>query len=131
MGCDSSYQQLTDREEESILVCKLLVKLLKELERPIPQMVVFGSKCDRGNEETLDEDTDHLCGLMKKLTPKQKKVYLDWNNKKWRPLAAWWEHHQEADKERKAKERRMKRESALRKSGLAKLTRAEKWALDL
>lgn len=131
MGCYNDYQEPNEREKQSSLINRLLVKLYRELGKPVSKELLETAKLPYGNVDTLDEDTDDLCSLIKSFTPKQQKLYLDWNVKKWRTLAAWWEHHQEADKERIRDERREKREEALRKKGLSKLTLAERRALGL
>lgn len=131
MGCRNDYQEPNEREQQSSLINRLLVKLYQELGEPIRKELLETAKLPYGNVDSLDADTDELCSLIKSLSPKQKKMYLDWNIKKWRALAAWWEHHQEADKERVRSERREQRQEALRKKGLSKLTLAERRALDL
>lgn len=129
MPCRCDEEEPTARQRESRVVCRLLQLILNELHHPISISIIEAANSSYGNTKTLDADTDQLCTLIKGFKPAQKKIYLDFSIKKWRPLAQWWEDHQEADKKREAAERAKVKKDKLRKQALAKLTPAERKAL--
>lgn len=105
MPCRSDYMEPNAREQESKLVCSLLVYLLPCLKQPVPKRIKEGADYIYGSVAQMDEDTDTLCSLCRNMTDEQSNKFIyDGRTPNARKLADWWEHHQEADRKREAQE---------------------------
>lgn len=128
MGCNSSYMDPTAREVESKRAATLLRYVYQKLGMPVPQVVEHAAEELYGDETRLNEFVVNLCALLSGLPDAQKNVIIyDGRSKLARDLADWWDVHQEADRERIAKEAMAQRKEALKASARAKLT-PEEWA---
>lgn len=126
MGCRSDYMEPTEQEEESVLVCQLLMYALTALKRPVPQDVSAAAAETYGNKEKLDDHTAMLCEICKKMKNKEKeRVIYNAHLPASRLLAEWWEKHQKADKKRIADENAKRKKQALAESAAKKLTPEE------
>lgn len=106
MPCVSDYLEPNARERESVLVNKLLVFILPKVGLCTDKYHKDTANKSYGEPDKLDDDTNKLCAILSKLKKSEQKRFLDWNVKENRPLAQWWEHHQEADAKRKKKEKK-------------------------
>lgn len=81
------------------------------------------------NTKKIDKLTRFLCGVMTQLQDRGISINMSENDLK--GLREWWEQHQEQDRKRLAAEEAARKRKELRKSGLSKLTKAEKSALGI
>lgn len=131
MPCRCDIEEPSARERESQRVNQLLILAKEWLGQPITEDYRAAAKSPWGAEPFLDKDTDELCSILKGLKPAQRKVLLDFGNRLFRPLATWWDNHQEADRQRKVKQRKEKRRIATQLKAMSKLTKHEQRILGL
>lgn len=116
MPCRCDYLEPSEREEESKLVCELLIYLSKMWgESYIPEHILKGAENIYGSTATLDKDTMGLwdwCQYIES-NPAEHHLMYDGRSKNARKLADWWEKHKEEDKEREMKELEFSREELL------------------
>jgi len=132
MPCRSDYLEQNAREAELQRAAKLYVYVLEQLMTPVPQYVK-----DAAIEYYCRDDRPllELCKKLRSIKRKDKKLFdnivYNAKNTTSRDLATWWEEHRAADLKRVREERAKAKRAKLRKSGLKKLTFAEKVALDI
>jgi hypothetical protein len=118
------------REIESRLVCNLIAYLFPKIGKHIPKSVQIGLSDSYGNAVCLNEHTAVLCDVCQKLPEDQsEKLIYNAHDADARKLATWWDHHQEADRQRLADEAAAAKKQQLQKQALAKLTPEEIEAL--
>ena len=132
MPCRSDYLEQNSREAELQRAAKLYLYVLEQLMTPVPQYVKAAAAeyyC-RDDRPLLE-----LCKKLRSIKRKDKKLFdsivYNAKNATSRDLANWWEEHRRADIQRVREQRAASKKSKLRKSGLSKLSFAEKVALDL
>lgn len=132
MPCRSDYLEQNSREAELQRAAKLYMYVLKKQNLPVPDHVANAAAeyyC-KDDQPLLD-----LCKHLRSLKRKDKKIFesivYNAKDKTSRDLATWYEDHIAADLQRVRKERAEANKARLRKSGLSKLSLAEKVALDL
>ena len=132
MGCRSDYMEANEREKESVRVAKLICFLFPKIDKEVPADVKTAAAEYYGTVGLLDAHTALLCETLNNL-PKSKMDAIVYNGRdpKARKLADWWDAHQKADRERKAKEKADAKTAATKKKALEKLTKAEREALGL
>lgn len=132
MPCRSDYLEQNKREAELQRAAKLYVYFLQAQNKPVPKSV---KKAADTYYCTNDRPLLSLCADMRSLRRKNRaefdRIVYNAKNAQSRDLANWWEDHRAADLKRIQAERAAKRAASLKKSGLAKLTLAERVALDL
>ncbi|RTK97793.1 MAG: hypothetical protein EKK64_00900 [Neisseriaceae bacterium] len=102
MPCDGSYMNPSQRETDSLFICKRIVFLFKKLNFPIPKRIVEAADSLYGDVENLDENVAILCGVIRQMKKEQvDSIIYNARSKESRDLANWWEEHQEADSKRK------------------------------
>lgn len=132
MPCQSDYMQASGAELESRRVCKLLVYLLKCIDKNVPGWITDAWKNYYGNANRLDEATRLLCEHCRGLTEKEREKFIyDAHDKNARKLADWWERHQEWDRRRVSEEKEARKMVTTRERALRKLTIDEMKALGL
>ena len=115
MPCRSDYMEPTDRERESVRVCKHLQHLSRVLQQPLPGDVRVGVQTMYGNVDQLDAHTALLCELMGLHEEVITKRVVELKKLEDLSLLEWWVRHQEADRKREARERQIERKQALEK----------------
>lgn len=132
MPCDSSYMNPNQAEADSKHTCQLLRYVFTELKRPVPDWVAKAAQEYYGNPIYLDEAVVLLCATISKMTQAQgDRIVYNARSKQSRELADWWEEHQAADRKREAREKTDRERQATKRRALAKLTPAERKALNL
>jgi hypothetical protein len=119
----------TDKEKRLQETARLYEYVLLELGQTVAAKIMFTARDTYATEDFVPQ----LCAALNGLTKirREKLIYGNPKDKTARALADWWEEHEAADAARKLKDGQDKRVEALRKSGLAKLTAAERQALGL
>lgn len=127
MPCDSSYLEPTHRERQLQQTAQLLVYVHGKLTlRSSADLLAAAA-----NQYCREDYVPELCAILNSLSPEElESIVYNARSKESRTLADWWERHQEADRKREAAERRDAERAALRASALAKLTPAERKALE-
>lgn len=129
MPCNSDYLEPTRREAELQRTAKLLVYVAEWLGQAPADWIVSEASNVYARDERL---VPMLCAEIQELTLNQlDAIMYNGRKAKARDLADWWEKHQEADRQRESKEARDRERDALRQSALAKLTPAEREALQI
>lgn len=127
MPCNSDYLAPNHREQ-----------LLQETAQHLLYLRVsmgddFISDNLRRSAKDIYCNTDYvaeLCEAIRNLSEEDlNRVVYDGRNPQARKLADWWDKHQEADRKRIQQEQMEIEREQLKKSALAKLTAAERWAL--
>jgi hypothetical protein len=138
MPCRSDYLEPTRAEEESRLLCKLLVYVHQDCQgMKVAESLTNGAKSMYGMEGKTDKKdidflTKTLCDTLKNATQEQLDEWVyDGKNPKARMLAEWWGKHKEWDKKCEIQEAKEKQTEELKKSALSKLTQEEIEALGL
>jgi len=125
MPCNSDYLAPTSKERRLKQTSVNLRWLLGKLNSDVPEQVLIDSNdiyCrDHGQVEKL-------CDLIKSMTGNQvEAIIYNARDKQARAVADWWEEHQEADRERLAKEYKEKdRQRLQRKKAINDMT----WKMD-
>ena len=124
MPCKSDHMEPNQREVEYSRVLALLAELDGNGEPSTSAWRGYHPQayCKRILQSQLDNATARLCQRLQ--NTKDVSVYS-------LELQKWWRDHQRADAERAKKTKQKKRDARLRKSAMAKLTNAEKRALNL
>ena len=105
MPCDGSYMNPSEKETESLLICKRIVFLFKKLNFPVPKRILEASNSLYGDMKNLDKNVALLCGIISQMKKEQvDSIIYNARSKESRDLADWWEVHQEADSKRKVKQ---------------------------
>jgi hypothetical protein len=128
MPCNSDYLEPTTRERELWRAAVLYRYALIKLSRPIPAALDAAAS----SLYCQADYTASLCALIQSLDEQgANRLVYNAREGRSRDLADWWEAHQKADKKRIGPERELATRHALREKALAKLTPAERRALDL
>lgn len=115
MPCRSDYMEPTERERESVRVCKHLQHLSRVLKHPLPGDVRKGVQTMYGNVSLLDAHTALLCELMNEYENEIATRISEMFKPEDMELMIWFRRHKEADKKREERERKAEREQALAK----------------
>lgn len=127
MPCNGEYLNPTESEANSRLAAELIIYVRKSLKKSIPKFVTETASSVYGAPSRLNELVSMLCTMCSNMSEaKQDRIIYNGRNSTARKLADWWEVHQEADKERLAKDRKTRIKNALKK-----LTPEEKELLGL
>ena len=128
MPCNSDYLEANIREKGLQRAANLAVYVTEQLGKKVPPWLAKAADdvyCS--DERTIPA----LCKLLTNMSNKDKEaIVYNSKSKISRQLADWWEEHQLADKERLDEEAEISKIQRLRKSALAKLTKAEIDALN-
>lgn len=129
MPCNSDHLKATNREAELQLAAQLCVFVAEKTN----QSPLFKFQQEARNYYAEDVgQTEWLCEAIRNMDEDElDRIVYNGRDTTSRTLADWWEAHQEADRQREAAEAIQAKSQALRESGLAKLTRAEKEALGI
>lgn len=102
MPCDGSYMNPSQKEIESLEVCKRIIFLFGRLGFAIPSSILEAATSQYGDLKNLDRNIDLLCMAIRQMTEDQKQsIIYNGRNKESRKLANWWEEHTEADSKKK------------------------------
>ena len=131
MPCNSSYLEPREEEKNRKRIAQLIIYIDGKLSIKTPKMIIQMADSIYGEGKlSLDEIVARLCGKISKMTEKQKeRIVYNAKNKDSRDLANWWEEHQEADKQRIAKEKKEKAVQKVKEGALSKLSPKERKAL--
>lgn len=130
MPCRSEYMEPNKREEESRLVARLLVYVMRaQGVTPLAQYVHIADNY-YGDQDRVDELTAELCRMVRGMSDDDaSRIVYNGRSKAARRLADWWERHEQADRVRMEKEKKDSERKRIRERALAKLTPEERDAL--
>jgi hypothetical protein len=129
MPCNSDYMNPTVREQELQRTAKLLAYVLEQLGEPVPAEVRESAADVYGMQRDY---VPVLCRRLQGLSlSRREEIVYNARDKTARDLADWWEEHKAADAAREKAEAAAVRNAKVRESAMAKLTKAERYALGL
>ena len=129
MPCNSDYMNPNNKEKELQKSAGLLVWLWNELGIE-PESWAVNEAADMYASD--ERAVTVLCDVLKGLDDSSlDRIVYNGRNKMARKLADWWDEHQEADRIRENKEALAETTKNLRRSGIARLSWAERVALGL
>lgn len=130
MPCNCDYMEPTTHEIRSKETAQHLVYVHKKLKTKAPEDVVKAANDTYGNLGKLNEMVVSLCDILTNMDEDVRDaIVYNAKDKESRALANWWEEHQEADRQRIAKEKKEKKEKSLAEKAKAKLSSEELAAL--
>lgn len=128
MPCRTYENDPTSRQREIQRAAKLLIYVNEKTGATSPGWLLAQASNAYANDERC---VTELCATLKAMQPKRRETLVyNAHDANARDLAGWWEDHQAADAERERQEAAAKRKDRLRKQALAKLSPAEREALD-
>lgn len=113
MPCDGSHCEPTRVEAETQLVCQLICVLAPRLNLNVPAYAAKASRSIYGAGANVDSATQRLCRLCEQADPDI--IYANARDKDMRPVATWWEAHQERDRMKAQRVKEKDRDSLLRR----------------
>lgn len=128
MPCNSDYMNPNERERELQRSAKLLVYVFRTIETTPPEWLLEEANNIYAKD---DRSVTMLCATLKAMDPQERETLLGGRKRTARDLANWWEEHLEADTAREEREAAEAERARSRRSGLNKLTAAERDALGI
>jgi hypothetical protein len=126
MPCNSGYLEPREEEINLKLTSELIIFVNSKLGIKTPKNIIDSSRHVYGEGGDLNKNVVYLCKTLGQLTPQQSDAIIyNGKDKMARKLADWWDEHQEADRERIKEEAKLAKREALKKSAMAKLSKAE------
>lgn len=126
MPCRSDYMEPNGKEKQLQETAQLLSYVYQQLGESVPSSVSITAEDQYAKMDFVPD----LCYILKWFTSTQlDTIVYNGRVKESRALADWWERHQEADRAREAQEALAEHVAELKKTGVAKLTPAERKAL--
>lgn len=130
MGCRSDYLEANAAEKNSKEAAQHLVYVMTKLNQKIPEYVTKAANNYYGDIGKLHKMVVQLCDILTNMDEEiRDAIIYNGKDKQARHLADWWDEHQEADRQRIAKENLEKERKELIKQAKSKLTKEELDAL--